>query len=59
MAIRTKESLAGFVATDPELTFTSNGDARVRAARSSPRHPERWHRPTAGASVRGMAHGPG
>ncbi len=29
MTIRTKESLAGFVATDPELTFTSNGDARV------------------------------
>lgn len=29
MTIRTKESLAGFVATDPELTFTSSGDARV------------------------------
>ncbi len=29
MSIRTKQSLAGFVATDPELTFTSNGDARV------------------------------
>lgn len=29
MTIRTKHSLAGFVATDPELTFTSNGDARV------------------------------
>lgn len=29
MTIHTKESLAGFVATDPELTFTSNGDARV------------------------------
>ncbi|MFD2839203.1 single-stranded DNA-binding protein [Populibacterium corticicola] len=29
MSIRTKESLAGFVATDPELTFTSKGDARV------------------------------
>lgn len=29
MTIRTKQSLAGFVATDPELTFTSNGDARV------------------------------
>ncbi|MGO1553035.1 MAG: single-stranded DNA-binding protein [Micrococcaceae bacterium] len=29
MTIRTKQSLSGFVATDPELTFTSNGDARV------------------------------
>lgn len=29
MSIRTKESLSGFVATDPELTFTSKGDARV------------------------------
>jgi len=29
MSIRTKQSLAGFVATDPELTFTSNGDARI------------------------------
>lgn len=29
MSIRRKESLSGFVATDPELTFTSKGDARV------------------------------
>ncbi|GGM63458.1 single-stranded DNA-binding protein [Microbacterium saperdae] len=29
MTIRTKQSLSGFVTTDPELTFTSNGDARV------------------------------
>jgi len=29
MSIRTKESLSGFVATDPEITFTSKGDARV------------------------------
>jgi len=29
MTIRTKESLSGFVAGDPELTFTMNGDARL------------------------------
>ncbi len=29
MTIRTKESLSGFVATDPDLTFTSTGDARL------------------------------
>ena len=29
MTIRTKESLSGFVASDPELTFTSKGDARL------------------------------
>ncbi|WP_447947377.1 single-stranded DNA-binding protein [Microbacterium lacticum] len=29
MVIRTKESLSGFVASDPELTFTSRGDARL------------------------------
>lgn len=29
MPIRTKESLSGFVASDPELTFTSKGDARL------------------------------
>ena len=29
MVIRTKESLSGFVASDPELTFTSKGDARL------------------------------
>ena len=29
MSIRTKESLSGFLATDPELTFTSKGDARA------------------------------
>lgn len=29
MTIRTKESLSGFIATDPDLTFTSTGDARL------------------------------
>lgn len=29
MTIRTKESLSGFIANDPELTFTMNGDARL------------------------------
>lgn len=29
MAIQTKESLPGFIASDPELTFTSKGDARL------------------------------
>ncbi|MBX3312353.1 MAG: single-stranded DNA-binding protein [Microbacteriaceae bacterium] len=29
MTIRTKESLSGFIATGPDLTFTSNGDARL------------------------------
>lgn len=29
MAIQTKESLSGFIASDPELTFTSKGDARL------------------------------
>ena len=29
MLIRTKESLSGCVASDPELTFTSKGDARL------------------------------
>jgi len=29
MAIHTKESLSGFIASDPELTFTSKGDARL------------------------------
>ncbi|MFV0257484.1 MAG: single-stranded DNA-binding protein [Acidimicrobiales bacterium] len=28
MAIRTQESLSGFIAGDPELSFTSKGDAR-------------------------------
>lgn len=31
MAIRTKESLSGFIASDPQLTFTSAGDARFYA----------------------------
>lgn len=31
MAITTKESLSGFIASDPDLTFTSNGDARFYA----------------------------
>ncbi|MBU1251809.1 MAG: single-stranded DNA-binding protein [Actinobacteria bacterium] len=29
MTIRTKESLSGFIATDPDLTFTTTGDARL------------------------------
>ena len=29
MTFRTKESLSGFIASDPELTFTSKGDARL------------------------------
>lgn len=29
MTIRTKESLSGFIANDPELTFTMNSDARL------------------------------
>lgn len=29
MTIHTKESLSGFVTSDPELTFTSTGDARL------------------------------
>ena len=29
MTIRTKESLSGFIANDPDLTFTMNGDARL------------------------------
>ena len=29
MTIRTKESLSGFIASDPELTFTRKGDARL------------------------------
>jgi single-stranded DNA-binding protein len=31
MTIRTKESLSGFIASDPQLTFTSSGDARLYA----------------------------
>lgn len=31
MTIHTKESLSGFIASDPQLTFTSNGDARLYA----------------------------
>lgn len=31
MTIRTKESLSGFIASDPQLTFTSAGDARFYA----------------------------
>ncbi|RLP68812.1 single-stranded DNA-binding protein [Mycetocola reblochoni] len=36
MTIRTKESLSGFVASDPELTFTSKGDARLYARIGQP-----------------------
>lgn len=36
MTIRTKESLSGFVASDPELTFTSRGDARLYARIGQP-----------------------
>lgn len=31
MPIRTQQSLTGFVATDPQLNFTTNGDARFYA----------------------------
>jgi single-strand DNA-binding protein len=36
MTIRTKESLSRFVASDPELTFTSKGDARLYARIGQP-----------------------
>ena len=31
MAIRTRQSLTGFIASDPQLTFTTKGDARLYA----------------------------
>lgn len=31
MAIRTQESLSGFIASDPQLTYTERGDARFYA----------------------------
>ncbi len=31
MAIRTQQSLTGFLASEPQLTFTTNGDARFYA----------------------------
>ncbi|WP_308465212.1 single-stranded DNA-binding protein [Rathayibacter soli] len=31
MTIRTQESLSGFIASDPQLTFTERGDARFYA----------------------------
>ncbi|MGJ3509452.1 single-stranded DNA-binding protein [Ruania albidiflava] len=31
MAIRTQESLSGFIASDPQLTYTDRGDARFYA----------------------------
>lgn len=31
MAIRTQQSLTGFIASDPQLTFTTQGDARFYA----------------------------
>src|SRR5699024_4621496 len=31
MAIRTQESLSGFIATDPQLTYTERGEARFYA----------------------------
>ncbi|GAA3871446.1 hypothetical protein GCM10022381_13170 [Leifsonia kafniensis] len=31
MAIRTQESLSGFIASDPQLSFTSKGDAKFYA----------------------------
>ncbi len=31
MTISTRESLSGFIASDPQLTFTDNGDARFYA----------------------------
>ena len=36
MAITTKESLSRFIASDPDLTFTSNGDARLYARVGQP-----------------------
>jgi hypothetical protein len=37
MAIRTQESISGFIASDPQLTYTERGDARLyaRSARST------------------------
>ena len=31
MAIRTRQSVTGFIASDPQLTFTTQGDARFYA----------------------------
>ncbi|HBR88968.1 MAG TPA: single-stranded DNA-binding protein, partial [Microbacterium sp.] len=31
MAIRTQQSLTGFIATDPQLTYTEKGEARFYA----------------------------
>ena len=31
MSIRTQESLSGFIASDPQLTYTERGDARFYA----------------------------
>ncbi|MBS3940485.1 MAG: single-stranded DNA-binding protein [Actinobacteria bacterium] len=31
MAIRTQQSVTGFIASDPQLTFTTHGDARLYA----------------------------
>lgn len=40
MAIRTQQSISGFIATDPQLTTTENGDARfyARFGQESYRH---------------------
>ena len=39
MAIPTHESLSGFIASDPQLTFTSKGDARFYAKVGQRPHP--------------------
>lgn len=36
MAIQTKDSLSGFIASDPQLTFTGNGEARFYARIGQP-----------------------
>lgn len=45
MAIRTQESLSGFIASDPQLTYTERGDARYDVDRT-PRQPFDRDRPT-------------
>lgn len=42
MVIRTQESLSGFIASDPQLAYTSKGDPRlyVRVGQEHYRHEE-------------------
>jgi hypothetical protein len=35
MAIHTQQSLSGFIATDPQLSFNANGEARLHERISS------------------------